>query len=96
MGELLTLDDFAPRVGDRFAVRAEGGDDLALELVQARGLGPGYEQREAFSLLFRGPADPALPQATYRLAHDGLGDLDIFIVPVGEGQDGRDYEAIFN
>ena len=44
---------------------------------------PGYEQREAFALHFRGPADPPLPQATYRLAHDGLGDLEIFIVPVG-------------
>ena len=92
----LTLDDFAPRVGERFALRVDGRADLALELVEARGLGPGYEQREAFALLFRGPAEPPLPQATYRFAHAGLGDLDIFIVPVAHGEAGRDYEAIFS
>jgi hypothetical protein len=94
--EPLTLDDFAPRVGERFALRIDGREDVALELLEARGLGPGYEQREAFALLFRGPADPPLPQATYRLAHAGLGDLEIFIVPVAQGEAGRDYEAIFS
>ena len=52
---------------------------------------------EPFSLVFLGPSNPILPQATYRLTHDRLGQLDIFIVPVGPDPQGRiQYEAVFN
>ena len=81
MSEALTVDDFKPRVGEPFAIVADGADGLALELVEARGLGHAYADREAFSLRFQGPVNPLLPQATYRLANARLGEVDIFIVP---------------
>jgi len=38
-----------------------------------------------------------LPQATYTLEHTELGELDIFLVPVGPDGGGRQqYEAVFN
>jgi hypothetical protein len=50
-----------------------------------------------FSLLFHGPADRLLPQGTYALRHDALGDLDLFIVPiVGSNRERIVYQACFN
>jgi hypothetical protein len=48
-------------------------------------------------LVFCGPATPVLAQATYALAHDELGPMDLFLVPVGMDVEGRvQYEAVFN
>jgi hypothetical protein len=91
----LTVEDFRPRVGETFVVRVPDGAGIELQLVEARGLGESYKEREAFALLFRGPAEPPLAQATYRLGHDGMGELEIFLVPVARTDAGTDYEAIF-
>ena len=91
----LTVEHFAPRFGEAFTIEVDGGAPLALELVETRRLGEAFRDREAFSLRFLGPGAPLLPQATYRLANDHLGELDIFIVPVGRSDAGTDYEAVF-
>jgi len=49
-----------------------------------------------FSLVFRGPHQPLLPQRIYALEHDALGRLDLFIVPVRRAPEGLEYEAVFN
>ncbi|RQO63031.1 hypothetical protein DBR47_00180 [Paucibacter sp. KBW04] len=76
---------------------------IRLTLQEARALSatavPG--QRQAFSLLFAGPAQPALEQGLYslrKLGESGAepGELEIFLVPVGADAQGRQYEAIFN
>jgi hypothetical protein len=36
-----------------------------------------------------------LPQRIYRLEHEQMGPLELFIVPVGPDGDGLGYEAIF-
>jgi hypothetical protein len=51
---------------------------------------------ESFSLLFRGPIIPLLPQRTYRLQHEQLGEQDIFLVPLGADAGSMQYEAVFN
>ena len=48
-----------------------------------------------FSLLFRSTAKSYAPQGTYRVTHEQLGALDIFIVPLGPDQHGMRYEVIF-
>lgn len=90
---------FAPLVGQTFAVGHESdagwvGPDLELVAVQA--LRPHSRRAEPFSLLFRGPRQPILPQSIYDLAHPDLGTLKIFLVPVQPSGDGAEYEAIFN
>ena len=90
---------FAPLVGQRFAVRHEAtagwvGPDL--ELIAVESLRPHARRAEPFSLLFRGPQRPILPQSTYDLAHPELGTMKIFLVPVQPSGDGAEYEAIFN
>ena len=52
------------------------------------------------ALLFHGPATPFLPQGTYPLRHDVIGDFPLFLVPLGPVPTGPDkglmrYEAIF-
>ncbi len=51
--------------------------------------------REQFSLHFRGPATPVLPQRIYRLDHPELGALEIFLVPIRRDAAGITYEAVF-
>jgi hypothetical protein len=59
--------------------------------------------RTPFSVVFRGPLEPIMPQGIYHVEHEHLGALDIFIVPIGpdtdttpgEGPTGMFYEAVF-
>jgi hypothetical protein len=95
----LTCDQFAGRVGERFEVAVEGGAPLVLELTEATegseagGPGPDGQERQQFSLVFLGI--PGLAQGTYRLVHAELGDLELFLVPIGPRGEGMQYEAAF-
>jgi hypothetical protein len=88
--EALTADDFAPLRDQPFRLSADG-PPLALTLVEVTAGDGG----RPFSLLFRGPAEPLLPQRIYRIEHQALGALELFLVPVGREPDGLRYEAVF-
>ena len=90
----LSLDDFAPHVGQWFAV---DGVDGALELLAASALRhESIGGRRGFTLLFRGGRERPLGQGMRALAHPVVGTHDIFLVPVGLGPQGYEYEAVFN
>ena len=97
MLDRLTREDFLPRVGETFRV-AESGADLVL--TEAAGFsvpGAGAGPRKApFSLFFRGPKQPVLPQRIWALENEALGHLEIFLVPLGPDAEGMRYEAVFN
>ena len=99
MLDKLTADDFSSQLETTFTVRLPDSPPRDLVLVEARRLSkitataPG---RAPFSLLFRGPKEPILPQRIYPLENEALGRLEIFLVPVGANADGVQYEAIFN
>ncbi|MBU0595154.1 hypothetical protein KJ567_00515 [Candidatus Bipolaricaulota bacterium] len=62
-----------------------GPVDLTLAKVEDRS----NDAIDAFSCLFHGPKAQELGQATYRLTHDVLGEIDLFLVPVLDpGSDG--------
>jgi hypothetical protein len=97
------MDDLAARLSMRnleaaldesFAIRPCEGDaaPIAARLVEvkARSAPPGFEQ---YSALFVGPASPAWPQGTYRFTHARLGELELFMVPVGRAAAGVEYEV---
>jgi hypothetical protein len=95
MPELLTVDRFEPLIGQPF--RLDRAAPITLRLAAATRSGPrapGFD-REPFVLRFDGPQSPLLAQSIYRLAHDELGDLDIFLVPVARDAGGVHYEAVF-
>ncbi|WP_028652990.1 DUF6916 family protein [Nocardioides halotolerans] len=97
----LTFDLFEGRVGEEFVVSAYDGPSVRTELVEAvesdrpGGAGPDGAPRSQFSLVFRGPVGPVLPQATHRVEHAELDPMDVFLVPVGSGPDGVQYQAVF-
>lgn len=94
----LTIQHFAPHLGERFAVDAGLPEPLHIVLRDASALTvrgrPGA--RDSFQLLFEGEGPHCLAQLTHRLHHEALGELDLFLVPVAG--DGRSftYQAIFS
>jgi hypothetical protein len=47
-------------------------------------------------LFFLGSRDLMLPQGTYRINHEQLGEMEIFLVPTAREAEGFKYEAAFN
>jgi hypothetical protein len=100
----LTAAHFREIQGTRFQV-THGPASHEFELVNVTEF-PGAAQgtfRKPFSIVFHGPLDPVLPQGTHRLEHAKLGELDLFLVPVGpnepsapgEAPAAMRYEAVF-
>lgn len=97
MPDRLELATFEPHVDEAFGVEVVGGSlELTLTEASAGPWQPEGESTFAFELIFRGPADPMLPQAIYRLTHPELGPLDIFIVPLERTGEGTTYQAVFS
>jgi hypothetical protein len=96
MLDTLRLEDFAPRIGERFRVSADAGHSLDVTLIEAKGLGAASQARRApFSVVFLGPAQPVWAQRIYRVEHDAMGSFDLFLVPLGPRDGGMRYEAVF-
>ena len=105
MLEKLTSGDFTPRLGERFTIHHAGPESLVVDLIDVTELGSapapdeddgGLPRRQPFSIVFQGPESSALlPQSIYRIEHEILGVLDLFIVPIGSDRRGIRYEAIF-
>jgi hypothetical protein len=91
MLEKLTVDDFRPLQGERFRVAPDGAEAFEVELVEVTEIPREPGGRAPFSLVFQGGPNPPVEQQIYRVAHDGLGEFDIFLVPIAVDR----YEAIF-
>jgi hypothetical protein len=90
---------FSASLDGEFIVHGPAGELVPIRLTEVRRLPPvpNAPRSEPFALLFSGPAEPTLEQATHRVSHEGLGELDIFLVPVERSPAGALlYEAIFN
>jgi len=85
-----------------FRIRGDEAVQLILVTVTqapdqvARSGGAASAKTETFSLVFRGPSQPALRQNIYTLEHDQLSRFDLFLVPIGRTADDCEYEAVFN
>lgn len=100
MPDRLELSEFEPHVGDPFTIDGTDGSSIGLTLTEAK-RGPWQPEGEgetafAFELTFRGPRQPLLPQATYRMTHPSLGAVGIFVVPLSQDDDGTTYQAVFS
>lgn len=99
MLDKLQCSDFVLLLHQSFKVRLGSKGEHHLELVSAAEVGLHSSQavRHPFSLQFLGPpSNQYLQQHTYRLEHETLGDMDIFIVPLGPEAGRMRYEAIFS
>jgi len=94
----LVFEDFADKVGETFSINEQDMPAVPLSLAEAQFLkSPGLPGiRPPFSLLFLARDARVLPQRLYRLEHRKLGELAIFLVPVGKDEQGVRYQAVFN
>ena len=98
MLDQLTQESFAGYVQTRFELMLEPDQPVSLELTEVTALPNRARQpRQPFSLVFRGPHTPALAQRMYTFVHPQVGTIEnLFIVPVGQDEQGRYYQAVFN
>lgn len=94
--------DFSAHLNQTFRIQLEDSDPLELELVDVALMGSKEDfdpevtgRRYPFSLVFRGPQAPLLPQQVYPIEHETMGRLELFLVPVHPDRQGNRYEAIF-
>jgi hypothetical protein len=95
MSELPGRDAFAENLHTRFQVVDTLPDLLELELEQVSEL-HATRWQQTFSAVFRGPAERMMPQHIYHLRHPSLGELELFLVPVGKQGQSILYEVVFN
>jgi hypothetical protein len=92
----VTAADFDSLSDREFArVVREGEPPVSLTLVEVRAGRPGPGSRDPFVLTFSGPAQLTLDQGIHPLAHSTMGQLDLFLVPVGRDEEAATYEAVF-
>jgi hypothetical protein len=99
MPENMTEQDFRDNLNTKFRVLLDAPRPVELELVEVKSYEPKPNEQpgmERFALYFNGPGDIYLPQYNYPLEHDKMGQLVVFIVPIGHDERGFRYEAVFN
>ncbi|ACB77527.1 DUF6916 family protein [Opitutus terrae] len=96
--EEITLADFTPRVGESFRVQLDLPQPLHLELRSATASKhpPSPGRRQSFSLVFRAGLQWTCQQGIYPLTHPALGELGVFLTPIGRDAQGTELEAVFN
>jgi hypothetical protein len=94
-----TEEDFRRHLGTKFGVRVETPRPLELELAEIKSYSSTNKEHggmERFSLFFHGPGDIMLKQGTFTLDHPEMGEVMLFMVPIGRDERGVRYEVVFN
>jgi hypothetical protein len=92
----ITKETWVNHLDEEFQVHALSDQPLPIKLAAVSGYGRRMGGgREAYSLLFYGPLQPVLPQRIYPISHAEVGELEIFLVPIGPQAEGMGYEAVF-
>ena len=91
------LEQFAPCLDQDFEIVFSDGT-LPAKLVEAKQWGPDQPSnvRQPFSLTFHIQRSLRFPQATYKMRHPNLGEMEIFLVQIAADQNGSTLEAVFN
>ena len=90
------FDDFNGVLNQAFTLELNGST-YPLELISVDRLvdSATVGDRVAFSIVFRGDSELNLEQQIYHISQDTLGDMELFIVPIGPDDKGMRYEAVF-
>jgi len=98
MLENLTANSFSDFVNDTFTVYFDPSIPSDLELIEVSEINTSSitDGREPFSIVFRGAMDCVWSQGIYKIAHQKLEEIQLFLVPIGPDEKGMRYEAVFN
>ena len=94
MSETFNYEALAEQLNTKFSL-SDAAQPFDLELVEVT-KPTVMASQTFFSLFFLGSGDFMLPQGTYRMSHEQLGEMVIFLVPTARETDGFKYEAVFN
>ena len=89
--DAMTVADFAALRGDRFRIDPDGAPAFDTELVEVTEIWRAPGGNVPFALVFEGGPTRPLPQRRYRVQHERLGKLELFLVPSAPAR----YEAVF-
>ena len=87
--------DFQQQLDRTFTATAPDGHRFELCMVEFEDV-LDSETQETFAMIFRAPVDVKPEQSLFRLSNDGIGDQDIFLVPIRSDEHGIYFEAVFN
>lgn len=95
MLEKLTRQSFSDLLNSKFQMFISADSAVEIELVEVvqRRSTPRQEQ---FAVAFRVPASVPALQGVYRIKHDDLGDVELFMVPYKQEAEATYFEAFFN
>jgi len=99
MLDKLTEAAFAAHLNQKFHIHYGESESLETELIEVSNMKSDStaEDREPFSIILRSSMkDSYLLQNTYKVEHDEMGTLELFLVPLGADEHGFRYEAVFN
>ena len=89
----LVTGTFEPHVGETFEAKpTHSGEPIDLTLTSVVESPHARPDHPAFSLFFRASQSAPQAQQIFTLHNAGLGELDLFLVPVGPDE----YEAVIN
>ena len=95
MSDQFQWETFQKQLNQVFQIHGEFGT-IEATLVDCKKLsGTPTNNREPFSIVFRGPSEPFIEQNTYKVENETLGAMEIFLVPLGPDSTGMQYEAVF-
>lgn len=99
MLDRLTHTDFEQQLESTFVIHYAEKDSFDARLISVKTIGHKPEnpdRRWSFSLIFHIPyKEQYLIQRMYPVSHPVMGQLDLFLVPLGPDETGMRYEAIF-
>lgn len=88
----VTFDLLAELIGEELQFTAASELTVGLRIAAAE---PNPEGAPGGSIDLVGPRSPALDQGTFPIHHATRGNGILFIVPVGESETTRTYQAVF-
>jgi hypothetical protein len=96
-----TESEFSQHINTKYRVNVTAPKPIELELIEVKSYANKEKPNEQggmerFSICFRGPTDTFLPQGTYQVTREQMGDLALFLVPIAREELGFRYEAVFN
>ena len=98
MLDQLTSESFSSHLNQNFTIILPEGMSISAELIEITVNKTAGEssRRKSFSLVFRTDGEQKFDQGIYKVRHENMPELDIFLVPIGPDSKGLCYEAIFN
>ena len=95
MLDLFAISDFEAHLRSKFQMFIDEATALEVELVDVKKHG-NTESPYQFSLHFAAPLSAPPRQGSFKMQHEKLGELHLFLVPIARDQAQLYYEAVFN